>query len=839
MARGPKKPKAGRATSAKTFNIAKVAAPRANRKDGKVARWNTKDDIPEDNEDAFHRQRDQILLQGGVGIGGGNDGYAGDDVFGGDEHEVLALRPGSDDEADDEEMSDELGQDRYDEEEAAKGRRRIAKEKRAASKAVASPAAPKKAGGRLGTPDSSDEDDEQGEEDSDAESSSSRSESAAAQANGFGRNKHAYYSGNNLDAIESDSELDEETKRELEVREAKKMQALAREGMDDEDFGFPSATSREGARIILAGIEPNWKDKRTGFSSGSKEDQEKRRREFDNVAETAEQTLDKCAVEVATDSKYLRENMFAQLEKTSPETIALSGELPDIAEEYAEAEATLQQRLEGKHSKGSKEVDAAGHGLIHLHHQAINAYVTNLAFYFYLRSLSEYAEDPAKLRAHPVMERLLKFKKTLAALEDLGIGGKARISPHRRDIDGLALDNEDEDEEEVNDEEGMLMDDVLLEGGSDDSEELEDMDDDELADLLADEDQNGFMAATARNGASANNFEGREAFAGAGEGDAEAKTVSTSPAVNSKSKKDRKKKSKGKVKEVVAPAPLAALAAYDYSENDDFASILAASSIAKGKKRQRDALGSIPDEEAAHAFGEPTQLTAQEEAEKAARKRSLKFYTSQISAKEARKGAGQSKRDRLSGDADIPYRDKSASRDAVERARQAASGGSADSGMGAALDGSEWDAKDVADRSAVLGFAGAEGDFGEEADGGDNDAEGYYDLVTNRRRAAKRQKQEEYDAMREEIRNIYEPTLADGEHRAINRTIEKNKGLTPFRPKAVRNPRVKKRQRYDKAKKKLGSMQAVYKGGLGSLEGGYQGEKSGISSNVVKSRKFA
>lgn len=61
----------------------------------------------------------------------------------------------------------------------------------------------------------------------------------------------------------------------------------------------------------------------------------------------------------------------------------------------------------------------------------------------------------------------------------------------------------------------------------------------------------------------------------------------------------------------------------------------------------------------------------------------------------------------------------------------------------------------------------------------------------------------------------------------------KNRGLTPHRAKSVRNPRVKKRQRYEKAKKKVSSQKAVYKGGLAAT-GRYDGEKSGISK-VIKS----
>lgn len=73
--------------------------------------------------------------------------------------------------------------------------------------------------------------------------------------------------------------------------------------------------------------------------------------------------------------------------------------------------------------------------------------------------------------------------------------------------------------------------------------------------------------------------------------------------------------------------------------------------------------------------------------------------------------------------------------------------------------------------------------------------------------------------------------------RSLTRAILANKGLTPHRPKAVRNPRVKKRQKYEKAKKKLSSQKPVYKGGLSETGGRYDGEKSGISK-VIKSVKL-
>ena len=72
--------------------------------------------------------------------------------------------------------------------------------------------------------------------------------------------------------------------------------------------------------------------------------------------------------------------------------------------------------------------------------------------------------------------------------------------------------------------------------------------------------------------------------------------------------------------------------------------------------------------------------------------------------------------------------------------------------------------------------------------------------------------------------------------RSVSRAILKNKGLTPHRSKSVRNPRVKKRQRYEQAKKKVSSQKAVYKGGQASA-GQYEGEKTGISK-VIKGVKL-
>jgi len=120
----------------------------------------------------------------------------------------------------------------------------------------------------------------------------------------------------------------------------------------------------------------------------------------------------------------------------------------------------------------------------------------------------------------------------------------------------------------------------------------------------------------------------------------------------------------------------------------------------------------------------------------------------------------------------------------------------------------------------------------EGSSGGEEDADGYYSLVQKKSKEKKEHKKAEYEAARaaerEELVSVDTP---DGP-RGLTNAILKNRGLTPHRSKSVRNPRVKKRQKFEKAKKKLSSQKAVYKGGIGE-SGRYNGEKTGISK-VVK-----
>ena len=216
-------------------------------------------------------------------------------------------------------------------------------------------------------------------------------------------------------------------------------------------------------------------------------------------------------------------------------------------------------------------------------------------------------------------------------------------------------------------------------------------------------------------------------------------------------------------------------------------------------------------------LGEETPLTAAEAAEKAARKKSLRFYTSQIVQKankrdRAGRGAG--------GDDDIPHRERLRDRQARLNAEAERRGKNqkADELGGESDDEDRRVAKDVR---------------------GEDNEDDYYDQIISSNKTKKAQKAAlaaAHAAASASDRIIPVEEVGPDGRREITYAIAKNKGLTQHRKKESRNPRVKKRLRYEEKKKKLASVRAVYKGGEG--RGGYGGELTGIKKGLVKSVKL-
>ncbi|KAI0250963.1 Sas10 C-terminal domain-containing protein [Lactifluus subvellereus] len=220
------------------------------------------------------------------------------------------------------------------------------------------------------------------------------------------------------------------------------------------------------------------------------------------------------------------------------------------------------------------------------------------------------------------------------------------------------------------------------------------------------------------------------------------------------------------------------------------------------------------------AFGDATVLGTADAADKKARRHTLRFHTSKIESASARRlGA----RHALGGDDDVPYRERR--KEKAARAQREAQAGKRGQG-GDDLDDVEPELPARAPRGT---------DAGEDEDFAEENANGYYSLVQKQKREQKESKKTAYEAAKAASRMEADNDSAEGP-RSLTRAILKNRGLTPRRSKSVRNPRVKKRQKFDKAKKVLASQKPVFKPGAGDSTW-YGGERSGIST-VVKSVQF-
>ncbi|KAG1748644.1 Sas10 C-terminal domain-containing protein [Suillus lakei] len=247
-----------------------------------------------------------------------------------------------------------------------------------------------------------------------------------------------------------------------------------------------------------------------------------------------------------------------------------------------------------------------------------------------------------------------------------------------------------------------------------------------------------------------------------------------------------------------------------------------AASTSEKKKRSAPADISSTD-----AFGEATFLQHADATDKQARKKSLRFHVSRIENASARRQ--NARVNAVGGDDDIPYRERRKEKEQrMEKERQRKAG---TLGMG----GDDLDDlhPEITDASSRSKKRRRDVDVEDDDDSDTAEAHGYYELVKRQAAEKKSKKKIDYEEARAAERIVF------GEHdeasgpRSVTRAIMKNKGLTPHRSKSVRNPRVKKRQKYEQAKKRVSSQRAVYKGGIGDASK-YTGEQSGISK-VIKS----
>ncbi|TYJ58368.1 hypothetical protein B9479_000914 [Cryptococcus floricola] len=564
-----------------------------------------------------------------------------------------------------------------------------------------------------------------------------------------------------------------EEERDMEEREVKRLQKKQREVLGGDDFGM--------------------------------EDLE----EQPLVSEVSQDVLDSLSVAAPAAPKTADgPALLRHLQAHEPLKLALTRDFPLVVQKLEKTARGIKKMEE------TPEHEAELHkGLGWLHYQTLLTYATTLAFYIHLESLP--ASDRPDI---PIIPRLFQLKQGVTMLEDLDFdaassSGESLVLFDRfGDLENWLESGDDESKESklelIKRMQAVNGDNELV--GLEDGEEAEDdlwqnegLDEDELAELLQDagEDAEDIKALAAKS-SKKKEKKSKKSKKGAEEVDfAALLEEGEKPKKSKKSKKSQKSKDSEVSSSTPAFAPLA--------EPDFFPS---KKSKSKSNSDNSDVLG------------DPTALTDADYTDKQSRKRSLAFHTSKINSTLARRAEGRAKR--MGGDDDLPYRDKRKARDAALRKN------------GPSAEGE--DLEDISAGAEKTKKRARDEDTGDgEGDGEANEADGYYELVKRRRREEKDAKQAEHDAAEAELlaeRAAYDDESADGP-RTITRAIEKNRGLTPRRTKTGRNPRVKKRQAYDKAQKKVASQRSVYKGGQSAYGGEYKGEKTGITQ-VVKSRKF-
>lgn len=313
------------------------------------------------------------------------------------------------------------------------------------------------------------------------------------------------------------------------------------------------------------------------------------------------------------------------------------------------------------------------------------------------------------------------------------------------------------------------------------------------------------------------------------EGGADQDVAVESDVVNKKSAKQRRSKAEraADIAQASATARRAAKLAKAEQELASLDSLTDKAALKKASRKKKPTEGKLNLLNADDSdFGEETELTAHEAAEKAKKKRSLRFYTSQIAQKaNKRDAAGKD----YGGDADIPHRERLKDRQARLQAEAEKRGQHKETGPGVAL------GEEDGGSSADEGPAPRNEDYADE--------DGYYDMIAAR---SDKKKQTKLDraaayalAAKEGAQVVEEEIIGDDGRRMISYQISKNKGLTPHRKKSVRNPRVKKKEKYKEKLKKEKSMKPVFDSKTAAKgSANYGGELTGIKKGLVRSRKL-
>ncbi|KAG8214468.1 hypothetical protein J3R82DRAFT_9521 [Butyriboletus roseoflavus] len=351
-------------------------------------------------------------------------------------------------------------------------------------------------------------------------------------------------------------------------------------------------------------------------------------------------------------------SILRSLEKECPETLALARDWEDTTYSLVETKARIEALKDA-------ESDALELGLQHMYYQALLTYATTLAFCLHLRATDKYTARPELLRRHPILKRLLTLKEGINTLESLGVG---------KDVSD-DVEDEDDDLADEDEEDGDLWSLIKKKG----------LESDELADLLE---------------------------------DAAVSTPSPSPPPPSSKKPNptRKEHAEKNPKNKRRKTPAAVHNSDQGTQGLVFDLLEPEYTRASRKNKVVPLVDTVA---AADPYGEVTTLQSHDLADKRARKKSLRFYVAHIESASSRRTNARA--NAISGDDDIPYRERRKEREArLEKAKERKKEKGQFGAGGDDLDG---DDPEVSRRKRKRGMDD------EDAEDDSSGTNGYYDLV--------------------------------------------------------------------------------------------------------------
>ncbi|KAI6145694.1 hypothetical protein EDD17DRAFT_1653187 [Pisolithus thermaeus] len=240
----------------------------------------------------------------------------------------------------------------------------------------------------------------------------------------------------------------------------------------------------------------------------------------------------------------------------------------------------------------------------------------------------------------------------------------------------------------------------------------------------------------------------------------------------------------------------------------------------KSKDKTKSAAAPVDTSDAViDPYGEATALFYVDAHDKQARRKSLRFHVSRIETSSARRQNARS--NAFGGDDDIPYRERKKEHK-QQKDKKLGMGGEDLNYVDPEFGSSGPSDIIVGHNSNKQRREMEDGDGGDDGVQEETDAMEYYDLVRSVVANKKAKKKADYEAAVAASRSPVDNSRYPKEQGSHPPTIQE-------RPEPTRQETTKVR----KAKKKVSSQKAVYKGGIGDASK-YEGEKSGISK-VVKS----